>query len=371
MADNAKKVIELNAELSILHKLKSEESDATKIASLKTEIQAKGNELLQLAVESANSQITDPSSLSFVDTYQRAQMIASHVAGLPKFNGNSSDEVANFVTRLRQLKITYSINDSDAIGYGKAKLAPNPFRSLENYEKINGEITSFDMFCSYFKENYGAFHSAYQTLEHCFSLNRKSNDSWTQFNQTLTQQIAKVKNSHSELMKSKNKTVSVDTVFDLLQNAILLANINQANTDLYRQITCEAKDLISPNILASRASTLETQGNFNNGASHVFFGQKNTNKGGSFSYSKDEKEHEKGKPNYKGKKTGGKKKFFKGNKTLGPRQEFRGDYSRKPQRQEPADARTQANYFASEDWSLQVPDASAVAPNISGAKNSM
>ena len=75
---------------------------------------------------------------------------------------------------------------------------------------------------------------------------------------------------------------------------------------------------------------------------------------------------------YKGKpkKKPVKKSFFKGDKTLGARQDYRSDYNRKPQRQDNSQSRTQANYFAAQDWSVGiVPDATE-AYQTSDAKNS-
>ena len=57
----------------------------------------------------------------------------------------------------------------------------------------------------------------------------------------------------------------------------MLANINSVNHELYRAITAEIKDLVTPNQLASRASSLEVQGNYSmHPTSSVLFGSKTT-----------------------------------------------------------------------------------------------
>ena len=264
MSEFSRKVIEKNSQLSLLHELHDKETDETKKLDFRTRANAIKTELVDIAVAEAANPSKPAATTGFpsVEDYKKVQLIAAQVAALPRFSGTSPDDVTKFLTCLRQLKKSCILTDIETIAHGRGKFGPSSYRALEAYEAEKGEFTSFDDFTSFIKRQWGAQYSVYQLLENTCAMTRKQNETWTVFNNSLNTSIQKVKNAHSELLKSKNQTVSVDHVFELFQNSIMLGNINSFSHDLYRTITAEANNLQNPNVLAARASTLETHGNF-------------------------------------------------------------------------------------------------------------
>lgn len=271
MSDFSKDVIERQAKIMVLTDIIKGETDAGKKKSFVDKVTALKRELVDLAVGEAtktteNTVTTYPS----IGDFKNAQLTAAQVAALPRFKGLTPDCVSKFLTCLRQLKKACSLSDAETISHARGKFGAEAYRTLEQYEDENGEFTTFESFTSFIKKHWGSQFSTYQLLETTFAMNRPSNETWTQFNNSINTAMSKVKIAHSELLKSKNKVVNVDNVYELFQNSIILANINTFSNELYRQITAEANNLSNPNVLAARATTLETQGNFQ--ANSIMFG---------------------------------------------------------------------------------------------------
>ena len=359
------KIIALNAEIGVLTKILDGLEAGSQAANTFTlEVAKKKEEVFELSVDLAKN---PPSSQppSTTPDYGRMHMLSAQVALMKMFKGQSSDECNNFVTGFRQIKSSFDVSDDELIKYAKSKMSPNCFRFLESYEDENGTFSSFNGFCDFIKKQWGGHLSVYQTLETAFALNRKDKETWSQFCISLTQAMSKVKLGHAELLKSKSKTVTIDSVFDMFTNSIMLANINSVNHELYRAITAEIKDLVTPNQLASRAASLEVQGNYSaHSASSVLFGNKTTlaNK-----QPQKDRRFEAGKGN-KGRT--GKKNYPKGKPSqtngsgLGDSNKCNTDQNR-----------TQTNrstYFTAQDWEFSDPCMPEVQEQTckSGPKNS-
>ena len=250
------KIIGLNAQIEVMAEILTGCAEGSQEEKLMKEgIANKKEEICKLSLKVAVSRSSSSQS-ALANDYGRMHMVAAQIAVMQKFKGLSADECNNFITGFRQLQQSFDLTDSELVKYAKSKMSSTSFRCVESHEKLNGAFSTFKDFESFIKAQWGGHLSVYQTLETAFNLNRSGKETWSQFAITLTQAMAKVKIGHQELLKSKDKKVTVETVYEMFTNSILLANINSQNHELYRAITSELKDLVTVNQLASRASSL-------------------------------------------------------------------------------------------------------------------
>lgn len=258
-------IIELKAQISILETLKTDSSDSNQQVELKARIMDIKLAIAELAMNAPLATAIVENPQAQVLDYKKIQLTTAQVAGIPKFSGTSPDEVSSFITRLKQLKSSCHLDDDEVILHAQGKLSPPAYRSFEQFQAVEGSITTLGEFINFIKKTWGAQLSVFQLLETAFNVTRKTDENWLQYNTRVNINMNKVKIAHSEFVRTPGSTsgvVSADQVFQLFQSAIVLSSINKHSQELYRVLTQEAASLKTPNVLAARAATLETQGHF-------------------------------------------------------------------------------------------------------------